>query len=251
MAQTLSLLKAKIFHGRLSPKIHQFNYELFYLCIPLKQLRSLPRPILSLNKFNILSFHEKDYGPAHDLNGWIHSILSKHNLTSVDGEIVLITLPRVFGYAFNPVNFWFCLDQNGHLRAVLSQVNNTFGERHCYLSFHEDQKIIQPEDHLISKKVFHVSPFFDVTGTYEFRFQFGDTIGVWINHFQNDKLALKTSIVGTKIPMTSKNLLRSFFQYPLETFKVIYLIHYHALLLILKGIRHRKKPPPPKTEISL
>ena len=39
---------------------------------------------------------------------------------------------RVLGYVFNPVTFWVCHDAAGAVRAVLAEVNNTFGGSHNY-----------------------------------------------------------------------------------------------------------------------
>ena len=157
----------------------------------------------------------------------------------------------MLGYVFNPVSFWFCLDMQGSLRAVLSEVCNTFGERHCYLSFHDDRRPIGNDDWLRAEKVFHVSPFMDVVGHYMFRFVYReDKIGAWIDYYDAEGLMLNTSVVGKRRPLTAHNLLTCFFRYPLVTLKVIGLIHYEAVRLCLKGIRHRTKPLPSVTEIS-
>jgi DUF1365 family protein len=157
----------------------------------------------------------------------------------------------VLGYVFNPVSFWFCLNRVGALVCVLSEVRNTFGERHCYLSFHDDGRAITPDEWLTSRKVFHVSPFMQVDGHYEFRFAYGEEkIGVWINHHDAQGLLLTTSLTGKRRPLTDAALLRCFFSYPMVTLKVIGLIHYQALRLIRKGIRYNRKPAPPVTEVS-
>ena len=82
-----------------------------------------------------------------------------------------MTMPRLFGYVFNPVSFWFCRDRDGRLRAVLCEVNNTFGEHHCYLVHHDDRRPIEADAWLDGRKAFHVSPFLPVEGSYRFRFR--------------------------------------------------------------------------------
>ena len=82
-----------------------------------------------------------------------------------------MTMPRMLGYVFNPVSFWFCRDRSGALRAVLCEVNNTFGESHCYLVHHDDLRPIEPDAWLDGRKAFHVSPFLPVEGGYRFRFR--------------------------------------------------------------------------------
>lgn len=246
------LFIAKVAHQRVRPKKNGFCYSVYYLSFPLRLWQTLgDAAVLSLEKFNLFSLKKRDYGKDAEPETWIRELLTSYDLAGIDGEVVLVTLPRVLGYAFNPVSFWFCLDKAGALRAVLAEVSNTFGERHCYLLFHDDKRIIANDDWLTARKVFHVSPFIEVNGYYQFRFAYGeDKIGVWINHYDEGGLLLTTSMTGKRMALTSFNLMHCFVRYPLVTLKVISLIHYHALKLFLKGIRYRIKPPPPSVEIS-
>jgi uncharacterized protein len=253
MALENALLVADVTHARQRPKRNAFTYGVYYLCFALQDKSRLANGLLSLNSFNLFSFHERDHG-ARDgalLEPWIRGLLAEWNVPQADGRIVLLTLPRVLGHVFNPVSFWFCLDKQENLRAVLSEVCNTFGERHCYLCFHDDRRPIAGDDWLSAEKVFHVSPFIDVTGHYQFRFVYReDKIGVWIDYYDAEGLMLQTAVTGKRGPLTAASLLRCFFRYPLVTFKVIGLIHYQAARLVMKGMRYRPKPPPPVTEIS-
>lgn len=241
---------ADVAHARQRPAKHAFRYHVYYLCIGLSALPLLRRlRLLSRNRFNLFGLRDSDYHGEPER--WIRELLATWGVTAADGDVVLLTLPRVLGYAFNPVSFWFCLDKAGQLRAVLADVQNTFGERHGYLLFHDDQRPISGDDWLTSGKVFHVSPFIEVTGRYEFRFVYGEEkIGVWINHHDEDGLLLTTALTGKRQPLTSMALLYGFFRYPLVTLKVIGLIHYHALRLFAKGVRYHVKPLPPSTEIT-
>jgi uncharacterized protein len=264
MALSKNLLIADVMHKRHFPKENGFVYKVYYLCFPLSHLNPPPlgegrvrekitNKILSLNKFNIFSFYFKDYGKrdGSDIEKWIRKTLLDFDIKEADGEVILLTLPRILGYAFNPVSFWFCLDKQGNLRAVLSEVSNTFGEHHNYISFHDDKRIITKDDWIKGEKVFHVSPFMDIDGHYEYRFSYStDKIGVWINHYNENGLMLSTSVTGKRQELNTKSLLFCFLRYPLVTLKVITLIHYQAIKIIAKGIKYRKKPALPKTEIS-
>lgn len=247
------LLIADVAHARVRPARNAFHYGVYYLCFALDEMARLSESTLvSLNRFNLFSFYEKDHtGKNMPVEHWIKAILTEWNIPQADGRVVLLTLPRLFGYVFNPVSFWFCLDKSGQLRAVLSEVCNTFGERHSYVSFHDDRRPIGPDDILESKKVFHVSPFIEIKGFYRYRFAYReDKVGVWIDHHDEDGLMLTTSLTGKRIPLTSCNLLRYFFRYPLVTLKVIGLIHYQAVKLIFKGVKYRRCPTPPSMEVS-
>ena len=253
MALSNALLRAQVTHARHSPKPHAFRYGVYYLCFGLSDLPRLANRLLSLDRFNLFSFYERDHGAKDGSSNeaWIRGILREWDIPHADGQIVLQTLPRILGYVFNPVSFWFCLDESGRLRAVLSEVCNTFGERHCYISFHDDRRPIHQDDRLTSQKLFHVSPFMDVRGHYQFRFAYReDATGVWIDYYDNGTLMLATSVTGRREPLTTRRLLYYFFRYPLVTFKVIGLIHFEALRLLLKGMRYRAKPIPPTSEVT-
>ena len=252
MALNNALLIAEVSHQRLLPKKHALRYTVYYLCFPLSQMQKLAGRFLSLSRFNLFGFYQRDHGfKPITCETWIRSILAEHTLTEANGEVVLLTMPRVLGYAFNPVSFWFCLDNKGALRAVLSEVRNTFGERHCYLSYHDYHRPISKDDWLESKKVFHVSPFLEIKGHYRFRFAYSEEkIGAWIDYHDGENKTLITSLVGKRHPLTDGALLRCFFRYPLVTLKVIFLIHMHALKLVLKGIRYHNKPPLNTEEIT-
>lgn len=248
-----ALVTTNVMHARHAPRKHAFHYGVYYLCFNLEERPQLKRPFLSLNKFNLFGFNVADHGPRDGtpLVPWIQKLLKDFNVHEANGPISLMTMPRILGHVFNPVSFWFCRDTKGNLRAVLAEVSNTFGEHHNYLCFHDDRRTIMPDDWLTSRKVFHVSPFMDVEGHYEFRFIYkADKIGVWINHYQHNTHMLSTSVVGTRQPLTSQNLLRCFVRYPLLTFKVVALIHFEALRLLFKGISFRSKPKPPTKETT-
>lgn len=168
-----------------------------------------------------------------------------------DGEVVLHTMPRIFGYVFNPVSFWFCHDAAGSLRAVLAEVNNTFGERHNYLIHHDDLRPISRDDTLQARKVFHVSPFFPVQGSY--RFRFGASNGhhsVDIDYYIGEQRQLRTRVSGQARMLDGAGLRRWLLRHPLMTFGVVLRIHWQALRLALRRVPFFRKPLPPLEETS-
>jgi DUF1365 family protein len=243
MGMNASVLNARVMHKRMFPRENRFVYGIYYIALPLSGLDQLD---LNIDRTGILSFYRKDHGAkdGSDLEGWARKLLGAYGLDKADGEIVLICMPRVFGYVFNPVSFWLCYDSHKELRAVICEVNNTFGETHRYICAHPDQSVISSDDILSGEKLFHVSPFLEREGSYQFRFALTeDQFAVFIDFFNADnKKQLVTSLAGKLVPLTSKNLSRAFWRYPLVTFKAIGLIHYQAIKLIMKGIRHIRKP---------
>jgi DUF1365 family protein len=157
----------------------------------------------------------------------------------------------MLGYVFNPVSFWLCHDRHGALRAVLCEVNNTFGESHHYLLAHEDQRPIGPDDEMRARKVFHVSPFCAVRGNYRFRFDLeSERAMVRIDYDDGEGMLLATSVVGRGQRLRTRTQLRALLCYPWMTLGVIARIHWQALKLWGKGVPFFRKPAPPAQEIS-
>ncbi len=159
---------------------------------------------------------------------------------------MLLTMPRMLGYVFNPVSFWFCHDRAGAVRAVLCEVNNTFGETHCYLVHHDDRSEIQPDAWLEGRKVFHVSPFLPIEGGYRFRFRLDDERAhVDVNYHDGQGLMLATSVGGLREPLSDRAIVRRFVCNPTMTLGVVARIHWQALHLWRKRARFYGKPAPP------
>lgn len=220
--------------------------------LPLSTMESLP---VAYNRRGLLSFYDRDHGlcDGGDLETWAKEILSTHGIKEADGEIQLLCMPRVLGYVFNPVSFWFCYDRSESLRAVLCEVHNTFGERHTYLCAKEDHQPITPKDTIYGQKLFHVSPFLDRNGRYEFKFgNSKNRLTACINYYDHKgRKQLVTSMTGELQQMNSSTCRKAFWKYPLITSKAILLIHWQALKLIVKGIRHRPKPLQKEKAVSI
>ncbi|MDE2163831.1 MAG: DUF1365 domain-containing protein [Alphaproteobacteria bacterium] len=249
----MQIVPMKVTHARTRPRRNAFRYPVCYLALSMRELTEHKGSALfSIDRGNLFSIYTGDYGDGRTPPAqWIRDILGSFQLCEADGDVTLLTLPRIMGYAFNPVSFWFCFDRDRRLRAVLAEVNNTFGERHCYLCFHDDRRAITRDDELSVKKVFHVSPFMEVKGTYRFRFDYeADKIAVRIELYDEDGLILSTSMGGRPQASSGQRLLKVFFSYPLQMVKVVALIHYQAIVLYLKGVRHYRKPDPPTVPVT-
>lgn len=244
-----------VMHKRLIPKINEFNYRIYYLLLPLSRInKSLENRYFKLDRWGFLSFYNKDHGrrDGSDLTEWAQGILKEHQIDKADGEIFLLTMPRVFGYVFNPVSFWYCFDKNEILRAIICEVNNTFGQTHSYICAHSDQSEITGDDFMEGQKVFHVSPFLEREGHYNFRFNLSaDKMGAWINFFdaQNRK-KLVTALSGHFTDFDQASCAKAFWRYPLITIKSILLIHWQAMKLFAKGFEYVPKPLQKKAKFT-
>ena len=248
------IIFAKVMHKRLVPKVNQFVYDVFYICFDIAKINNLSKKIFSLNKFNLFSFYEKDYGPkdGSSIENWAWNILKNQQIDKNINKIFLFTHPRVLGYVFNPASFFFCLDQEEKLQAVIVQVSNTFGENHCYLVFNKDSSPILQNQWLEADKEFHVSPFFKIEGCYKFRFIFEQNkIAVWIDYFTNEKTLLTSVICKKEVDFDYLNLILAFIKIPFMTFKIIILIHIQALKIVIKKIKYISKPEQKNSKITL
>ena len=158
--------------ARLRPVEHAFRYPGYFLMLPLRSLRTQPDAALRRNRLGWLSFHDSDHGEGGcDALAWFEQLLHSEGIADADGEVWLHTFPRVLGYVFKPVSFWYAHRADGSLAAVLAEVNNTFGERHAYLLAGPDLDWGREQ---VARKQFHVSPFCEVRGEYRFRFERGE-----------------------------------------------------------------------------
>jgi uncharacterized protein len=240
MSSSPRLLVGQVMHRRLRPAVNAFVYPVFFVQLPVADLVSAAGPLFGVDRANLLSFHQKDHGPrdGSPLLPWIQALLRDHGLPA-DGEIVLQCFPRVLGYVFNPVSFWFCHDRAGELIAVLAEVSNTFGGRHSYLLRNPDGTALRDGQELRAGKAFHVSPFCRIEGGYRFRFQRQRTRPLArIDYYDSDAEGplLLTAIAGQPQPWSTAALLGAVLRMPLLTAGVMLRIHWQALTLWLKRV---------------
>jgi hypothetical protein len=245
-------------HARLKPVARAFQYPTWFVLLPLRSLRAQPSDALARNRRALVAFHDRDHGDGGaDCLAWFEQLLAREGIADADGEIWLHTLPRVLGYAFKPVSFWYAHRADGSLAAVLAEVNNTFGERHGYL-LAGPQLAFGRE--LTARKVFHVSPFCRTEGGYTFRFMRTDLAApahcqgrtvARIDHFDADGATLlQTSVSGHLAPLTRASLRGALLRMPLVTLGVVARIHWQALGLWLSRVPFVRKPAPPQAFIT-
>lgn len=238
------LVHARVMHARLRPALNRFVYPVFYVRLDLARLDECQSGWFGIDRRRPLSIRRRDYGPRDGscLLGWMRGLLQQHGIAA-DGAIWLQTFPRVFGYAFNPVSFWHCHDAGGTLRAVLAEVNSTFGETHHYLLR------VAPGDSpaaLVARcdKHLHVSPFCRVEGGYRFRFRLdGERPRTAIDYHDADGLLIRTTLSGRAVPMSGRALAGALLRYPLLGAGVVLRIHWQALRLWWRKVPFFSKPP--------
>ena len=257
--------RGHVWHRRLSPTVHSFRYPSYFTMIPMRSWSSHGSPGLARNKPGMLSFYDCDHGRGNsDALQWLDEVLRNEGCNDADGEIWLQTYPRVLGYVFKPVSFWYAYRKDGTLAAIVVEVNNTFGERHCYFL---PEPSLTWSSAVKAHKVFHVSPFCSVEGDYFFRFYQTPealcsttkmpkdapatrSILVRIDLHQDNQALLQTSFGGRLEPCTTRSSRNAFFNIPLMTLGVVARIHWQALKLLLKRVPFLRKPPPPQQFVT-
>jgi DUF1365 family protein len=237
-------------HTRLRPQRHAFAYGTFFVLLPMRSLAAGTATELAINRAGLMSFHDVDHGDGRTrAQGgalqWLDDVLHSEGIHDATGEVWLHCYPRVLGYTFKPVSFWYCHDAHDQLRAIVVEVNNTFGERHCYLLDRPQWGVEQ-----VAQKVFHVSPFCAIEGRYRFRFmrtfqRNRNRTVARIDHDDDNGPLIQTSVCGELQPATSAAQHRALLRYPLMTLMVMARIHWQALQLWVKRVRFFTKPSPP------
>jgi cyclopropane-fatty-acyl-phospholipid synthase len=202
--------------------------------------------------------HESDYlGGDGALRPRLESRLREAGVDEAPARIVLITCPRVFGHAFNPVSFYYCYDSEGASLAHVAEVNNTFGQGHVYVLPRTGARPTATAKQAgaatcyRADKEFHVSPFNDVDGRYDFRFApLGDRLDVAIDLSVDDAPRLATGLRGESRPLTDATLLRALLRRPFTMALTIPRILRQAASLYLRHrleFRPQPEPSSPRT----
>ena len=242
-------------HQRFAPRAHSLRYAMFQTLLDLDELDALAGRLrwFSRGRFNLLSFHDADHGDgrAAPLKDYVVETLAKAGIDLAGGGVQILCMPRMLGFAFNPLSIYFCRRADGALAAMLYEVNNTFGQRHGYLIpvEHRQGGPIRQS----CAKAFHVSPFMDMAMTYQFHLREPDeTLTTTIEGAGADGARLITAtFAGQRQPITDGAVISALFAYPLLTLKVVAGIHWEAVKLIFKGLRLRPQPAAPAERVTV
>ncbi len=248
-----ALYTGSVMHHRLRPREHRLRYSIFYLLLDLDEVDVLAERLrlFSHNRLNLFSFYDRDHGEGTSTSPRerIERHLHEARIDS-GGPIRLLTMPRILGYAFNPLSIYFCHRRDNSLSAILYEVNNTFGQRHSYLiPVASDAKgAIRQE----SRKSFYVSPFMSTNMVYSFSVvPPGQDLAVSVIGRDTAGPLIIAKLAATRQDLSDAALMRAFCAYPLLTLKVIAGIYWEALLIRLKGVRMHYRPSPPDRPVTL
>jgi DUF1365 family protein len=253
------LYECSVLHARLAPRRHRFAHRIFLFAIDLDELPALPRRLrlFSVDRPNLFSLRDRDHLPVDEplhrpgaaavptpaagetiaLKARVVGFLRAHGIEAAGARVLLVTLPRVAGYGFNPVSFYFAFDPAGAPLAAIAEVTNTFREKKPYLLGPESFDAARRTFHVRVPKHFYVSPFSEVDVAFDFTLRVPDgRLAIRIDDYAGPERTLTSTLAGVRRELTATRLAWFALKYPLITLKVIGLIHAHALLLWLKRV---------------
>jgi cyclopropane-fatty-acyl-phospholipid synthase len=225
LVQAREVLQSRIYvghvmHERRGPVGHTFKYPLYVYALDLDELEVLHQrlALFSHNGINVVSLLDDDYlKGTGSIRQRLNVFLEERGLLSQVNKVTLVTAARYFNYVFNPVSFYYCYDFEGQLVAAVAEVNNTFGERHLYFLEHPTTQKGGFQGRAVVPKDFHVSPFYEKDGDYDFYFsQLNEHLDIRINILKDGKPVFRSRLWGQARSLTSVQLLRTLLQFPIS-----------------------------------
>jgi DUF1365 family protein len=241
-------------HRRTTPVAHRFRYRLPIFYLDLDELPALHQRLrlLSVNAPNLMSFHDADHVDARPIatKAKITQYLQTQGIDLAGGKVFLLTQCRLLHYVFNPVSFHFCHGADGALRAIVAEVNNTFGERYLYALSDENRlPSTSTGARYRATKAMHVSPFLSRDGEYEFSFHpVGDALAIAARVSEHGRPCFAATVTGVRRPLSDRTLIALLLRHPLLTHKITAAIHWQALRLYWKGAPFHRQPAPTRQQ---
>lgn len=251
-APALRLWTGKTVHHRYAPFERRFAYDIALIDLDIDRLTEAGRQswLFSIERPGVFSFLPEDHGEKRKgapLRPWAEEMFRKAGVELAGGVIRLVTFPRHLFYKFAPLSLWYGYGVDGALRGIIYEVNNTFGERHCYVAATGPER----SEHE-AEKTFHVSPFMDVSGQYRFTLRApGGNLRVTVENWINGARSHMANINAVELPATTGNLARLALQQPFSSFGVTAGIHWQALKIWIKGAGYRRKPEAPSRAATI
>jgi len=241
-------------HRRRDPVRHAFAYRIFLMYVDLDELPELFRGrwSWSADRRTLAWFRRRDYlgDPGVPLDVAVRDRVEARTGRRPRGPIRMLTQPRIFGFLFNPVTFYYCFAPEGdRVESVVAEITNTpWNERHAYVLCRQDRSTRTGVSTFELDKEFHVSPFMGMDIRYEWTFsEPGDRLGVRMTNLDGRGSAFfDASLDLRRREIDARSLRGVLVRYPFQTVRVFGAIYLQALRLWRKGapfFTHPKKLP--------
>jgi len=231
-----ALWVGRVRHARLGPRKHAFGYRVALLWLDLSEQEQVfkGRWLWSIERPNLFSVRRRDLlGPVElPLDEAVRARVATELGFRPRGRVSVLTQVRTLGYVFNPVCFYFCLDEQGAPEAIVAEITNTpWGERFAYVLDARGRSELRWR----FPKRFHVSPFLPMELEYEWRLAFDQRrLAVHMTDLAHGEAVFHASLELERRPLDGRGLARTLLTHPLMTLWVHAAIYWHAGLLWLK-----------------
>lgn len=252
IAPALQFWIGQTVHERHTPFRRRFRYRIALIDLDIDRLDEAGKmsALFGIDRPALFSFRREDHGPKQaggSLRRWAEEKLAAAGVRTEGGTIRLVTFPRHLFFKFAPLSVWYGYDRSGALSGVIYEVNNTFGETHCYVAAASPGTARHA-----AEKRFHVSPFFDVKGMYRFTLREpGEKMAVTVENMIAGERVHMANITARRRDADAGMLMKLAVLQPLSSIGVVIGIHWQALKIWLRGAGYRRKPEPPSDAETL
>jgi DUF1365 family protein len=233
-----AIYQGSIRHRRMQEPKREFRYRLALAYLDLDELPALLGGRLLAARPGMARFRRRDYlGDEHvPLACAVRDLVAARTGVRPAGPIRLLTNLNTFGHCFNPVSFYYCMDESAdRVQAAVAEVTNTpWGERHAYvLARGSKPAAVLAGDFA---KSLQVSPFMGMDARYEWRLtEPGQTLSVHIASSREGLPVFDATLSMRRQQLTSSTLARMSARYPAASLRTLALIYGQALRLKLRG----------------
>ena len=236
-----ALVVGQVAHNRAAPIRHAFRHRVYLWLVDLDALPRQPWYLRAFARFDAAD-HLGD--PGRTIRDNVENYLALNGIRLGDGgRVLMLANARVLGYVFDPLTVFWCYDAAGALVCAVAEVHNTYGERHAYLLRPDESGIA------VTDKAFYVSPFFDVSGSYELRFTLRpDVVATSVTLRRRGVVAFTATFRGRPEPATRRALILRLLRHPLMPQRIWVLIRAHGIWLWLHRLTTRSRPHHPRQE---
>ena len=292
-----TLLTGRVWHTRFHPVRHAFTYPLFMFGVDLDEENDLNDklwPLSLIMKFSPRQHHlingegndDDDDGNNKSLGERIYTLVQERTSgyltpTRQTHAVWLVTHLEYYGYCFNPVSFYYLLNrQTGRMQAMVAEVSNTpWIEMYPYVLHPTSTDKVRyarttteggtAMTNFKFPKTFHVSPFMEMSYTYDWDFAGEDKVYADGNN-NKETLYIKTAMrrqqhggaeeeqdlqftATVRLQAAGLHPLTLAWQlarYPSYCLIVQLWIHYEAFWLFAKGVAYQPHPTGAETAAS-
>ncbi|MCC6408231.1 MAG: DUF1365 domain-containing protein [Planctomycetes bacterium] len=258
-----ALYFGRVGHRRSGAPEHAFSYRVGFLYLDLAELERVFRGrwLWRLGRFGLYSFSRRGHlgDPSRPLDACVRELVEAQTGKRPQGPVRLLTQPRVLGFVFNPVSFYYCFGEDGReLEAIVAEITNTpWKEQHCYV-LARGASVEAGAWRFRFAKDFHVSPFFAMDHEYDWRFtEPGEHLGVHMQNLAGGARVFDASLAAERRALDGRGLARLALTGPTMSVKGLLGIYWQALRLKLKGApfhehpKHRAAPVPARATRGL